>query len=122
MASIPSAPCVGSWTSLFAKSGSALYPMPPSLELLMKVHLEVFSQRIHQVYVCHLGQLLATMADYQLTTASLCKKLTDGQDTQFRRNTRLICMGRVAGLLDHCIMVHPPDLEQDYTFIVVLDT
>jgi hypothetical protein len=48
--------------------------------------------------------------------------MTDTQDTQFQPNTLLTCTGKVVGFLDHRIMVHPPDLEQDYTFIVVLDT
>ncbi|KAH6873613.1 hypothetical protein B0T10DRAFT_588669 [Thelonectria olida] len=54
--------------------------------------------------------------------ASLCKKMTDRQDTQFQANTMFTCTGKVAGLLDHRIMVHPPDLEHDYVFIVVPDT
>ncbi|KAH6866012.1 hypothetical protein B0T10DRAFT_554189 [Thelonectria olida] len=53
--------------------------------------------------------------------ASLCKKMTDRQDTQFQPKTMFTCTGKVAGLLDHHMMVHPPDLERDYVFIVVPD-
>ncbi|KAH7117532.1 hypothetical protein EDB81DRAFT_246016 [Dactylonectria macrodidyma] len=54
--------------------------------------------------------------------ASLCKKMTDRQDTQFQPKAMFTCTGKVAGLLNHHQMIHPPDLERDYVFIVVPDT
>ncbi|KAH7302898.1 hypothetical protein B0I35DRAFT_455424 [Stachybotrys elegans] len=54
--------------------------------------------------------------------ASLCKKMTERRDTQFQTNSLLSCTGKVAGLLDHRLLVHPPPLEQDYVFIVVPDS
>ncbi|KAH6869548.1 hypothetical protein B0T10DRAFT_533801 [Thelonectria olida] len=54
--------------------------------------------------------------------ASLCKKMTERRDTQFQSNVLLTCIGKVAGLLDHRLMVQPPALRQDYVFIVVPDS
>lgn len=52
----------------------------------------------------------------------LCKRMIERQETYFQRNTLFSCTGKVAGFLDHRIMVHPPQLTQDYVFIVVPDT
>jgi len=54
--------------------------------------------------------------------ATLCKKMVDRQNSQFQTHTLFACTGKVAGFLDHRIMVHPPELAQDYIFIVVPDT
>jgi hypothetical protein len=52
----------------------------------------------------------------------LCKRMVEKKETYFRSNTLLSCTGKVAGFLDHRIMVHPPQLSQDYVFVVVPDT
>ncbi|KAM6505394.1 hypothetical protein FSOLCH5_014614 [Fusarium solani] len=54
--------------------------------------------------------------------AALCKKMIERQDTQFQTNALFTCTGKVVGLLDHNIMVHPPGFDRDYVFIVVPDT
>ena len=54
--------------------------------------------------------------------SALCKKMTERRETQFHSNVILSCTGKVAGFLDHRIMVDPPQLTQDYVFIVVPDT
>ncbi|CAI6077744.1 unnamed protein product, partial [Clonostachys chloroleuca] len=46
--------------------------------------------------------------------ASLCKKMAERRDTHFQNNGLLTCTGKVAGLLDHRLMVQPPGLAQDY--------
>lgn len=51
-----------------------------------------------------------------------CKKIAERQNTQFQPNTTFNCTGRIAGFLNHHIMVHPPQLPQDYVFIVVPDS
>jgi hypothetical protein len=53
---------------------------------------------------------------------TLCKKMADRKETHFQSNVLLSCTGKVAGFLDHRIMVHPPQLAQDFVFIVVPDT
>jgi hypothetical protein len=50
---------------------------------------------------------------------SLCKKIIERQDTQFQPNTLFTCPGKVAGFLNHNVMVHPPLLAEDRVFIVV---
>ncbi|KAH7033920.1 hypothetical protein B0J12DRAFT_679897 [Macrophomina phaseolina] len=52
---------------------------------------------------------------------SLCKRMADKTDTHFQPNTLFSCTGKVAGFLNHRIMVHPPQLAQDCVFIVVPD-
>jgi hypothetical protein len=47
-----------------------------------------------------------------------CKKMMERPNTQFQPNTLFHCTGRLAGFLDHRIMVQPPSL-QDYVFIIV---
>jgi hypothetical protein len=54
--------------------------------------------------------------------ALLCKKMVERRDTQFQPGTAFTCTGKVAGLLGHHTMVQPPQLKQDYVFIVVPDT
>jgi len=54
--------------------------------------------------------------------SSLCKRMTERQGTHFQSNTLFSCTGKVAGFLDHRIMINPPQLTQDYVFIVVPDT
>ncbi|OAQ58052.2 hypothetical protein VFPPC_18068 [Pochonia chlamydosporia 170] len=54
--------------------------------------------------------------------ASLCKKMVEKQDTHFQSNTLFTCTAKIAGLLDHNIMLHPPGFDRDYVFIVVPDT
>ena len=51
-----------------------------------------------------------------------CKKMADRASSQFQANTTISCTGRVAGLLSHDMMLHPPPLPQDYVFIVVPDS
>jgi hypothetical protein len=52
----------------------------------------------------------------------LCKKMVERQDTQFQPNAGFTCTGKVAGFLHHHTMVQPPQLKQDYVFIVVPNT
>ncbi|KAH7237980.1 hypothetical protein B0J15DRAFT_538480 [Fusarium solani] len=54
--------------------------------------------------------------------AALCKKMVERQDTQFQANALFTCTGKVVGLLDHNIMVHPPGLDRDYVSTAVPDT
>lgn len=51
-----------------------------------------------------------------------CKKMADRASPQFQANITISCTGRVAGLLSHDMMLHPPPLPQDYVFIVVPDS
>jgi hypothetical protein len=51
-----------------------------------------------------------------------CKKMTERQRSQFQPNTTFNCTGRVVGFLNHDIMVNPPQLREDYVFIVVPDS
>jgi hypothetical protein len=51
-----------------------------------------------------------------------CKKMADRPNTQFQTNATISCTGRVVGLLNHDVMLHPPQLPQDYVFIVVPDS
>ena len=51
----------------------------------------------------------------------LCKGMIERQDTLFQPNILFSCVGKVAGFLDHTLMVYPPQLTQDYVFIVVPD-
>ncbi|KAJ6437542.1 hypothetical protein O9K51_09748 [Purpureocillium lavendulum] len=53
---------------------------------------------------------------------SLCKKMAQRRDSQFQPGAPFTCTGKVAGLLAHKLMRHPPAFEQDYVFIVVPDT
>jgi hypothetical protein len=53
---------------------------------------------------------------------SLCKKMIERQDSQFQPNTLFTCTGKVAGFLNHNVMVHPPLLAEDRVFIVVPTT
>ena len=52
----------------------------------------------------------------------LCRKMVERQETQFQPNTGFIYTGKVAGFLAHHTMVQPPQLKQDYVFIVVPNT
>ena len=52
----------------------------------------------------------------------LYKKMMEKQETNFQPNTLFSCTGKVAGFLDHHIMVKSPLRTQDYVFIVVPDT
>ncbi|KAL6405993.1 hypothetical protein AUP68_10549 [Ilyonectria robusta] len=47
--------------------------------------------------------------------------MVERQGTQFQTNALFTCTGKVVGLLDHNIMVHPPGFDRDYVFIVVPD-
>lgn len=51
-----------------------------------------------------------------------CKKMADRPTTQFQTGITVSCTGRVVGLLNHDVMLHPPHLQQDYVFIVVPDS
>ncbi|KAK7408802.1 hypothetical protein QQX98_009046 [Neonectria punicea] len=48
--------------------------------------------------------------------------MAERRDTQFQNNVLFNCTGKVAGLLDHRLMVQPLGLAQDYVFIVVPDS
>ncbi|UPK92187.1 hypothetical protein LCI18_003122 [Fusarium solani-melongenae] len=50
--------------------------------------------------------------------AILCKKMTERRASQFQAKTQFTCTGKVAGLLDHRVMVHTPGFQRDYVFIV----
>ncbi|KAJ3453747.1 hypothetical protein MRS44_018379 [Fusarium solani] len=52
----------------------------------------------------------------------LCKKMAERRDSQFQASAQFTCTGKVAGLLDHRVMVHPPGFKRDYVFIVVPDS
>ncbi|KJZ68636.1 hypothetical protein HIM_11975 [Hirsutella minnesotensis 3608] len=52
----------------------------------------------------------------------LCKKMAERRDSHFQANIHFTCTGKVAGLLDHRLMVHPPGFDRDYVFIVVPDS
>ncbi|KAM4061648.1 hypothetical protein HRG_013272 [Hirsutella rhossiliensis] len=54
--------------------------------------------------------------------AILCKKMAERRDSQFQTNISFTCTGKVAGLLDHRVMVHQPSSDRDYVFIVVPDS
>ncbi|KAJ6436455.1 complex I intermediate-associated protein 30 [Purpureocillium lavendulum] len=54
--------------------------------------------------------------------AILCKKMAERRDSQFQANIHFTCTGKVAGLLDHRLMVQPPGSDRDYVFIVVPDS
>ncbi|KAM4055599.1 hypothetical protein HRG_008536 [Hirsutella rhossiliensis] len=54
--------------------------------------------------------------------AILCKKMAERRDSQFHTNISFTCTGKVAGLLDHRVMVHQPSSDRDYIFIVVPDS
>lgn len=54
--------------------------------------------------------------------AILCKKMAERRDTHFQAHIHFSCTGKVAGLLDHRLMVHPPGSDRDYVFIVVPDS
>ncbi|EEU38437.1 uncharacterized protein NECHADRAFT_88569 [Fusarium vanettenii 77-13-4] len=70
----------------------------------------------------HLFQVFVIFPIHANPWAALCKKMVERQDTQFQTNALFTCTGKVVGLLDHNIMVHPPGFDRDYVFIVVLDT
>jgi len=48
--------------------------------------------------------------------------MIEREETHFKSNTLFSCAGKVAGFLDHRIMVHPPELTQDRVFIIVPET
>ncbi|KAK4058977.1 hypothetical protein Purlil1_14394 [Purpureocillium lilacinum] len=52
----------------------------------------------------------------------LCKKMAERRDTHFQPHNHFSCTGKVAGLLDHRVMVQPPGSDRDYVFIVVPDS
>ncbi|OAQ57977.1 hypothetical protein VFPFJ_11705 [Purpureocillium lilacinum] len=52
----------------------------------------------------------------------LCKKMAERRDSHFQTNIHFTCTGKVAGLLDHRLMVQPPGSDRDYVFIVVPDS
>ena len=53
---------------------------------------------------------------------SLCRKMIERKESSFQSDVILTCTGKVAGFLDHRIMVNPPQLTEDHVFIVVPDT
>lgn len=52
----------------------------------------------------------------------LCKKMAERRDTHFQAHIHFSCTGKVAGLLDHRLMVQPPGSHRDYVFIIVPDS
>jgi hypothetical protein len=48
--------------------------------------------------------------------------MAERRDSQFQASAQFTCTGKVAGLLDHRVMVHPPGFKRDYVFIVVPDS
>ncbi|KAK4078074.1 hypothetical protein Purlil1_12095 [Purpureocillium lilacinum] len=52
----------------------------------------------------------------------LCKKMAERRDTHFQPHIHFSCTGKVAGLLNHRVMVQPPGCDRDYVFIVVPDS
>ena len=52
---------------------------------------------------------------------SFCTRMIKKNETEFQPNTIFSCTGKVAGFLDHSVMISPPQLAQDYIFIVVPD-
>jgi hypothetical protein len=51
-----------------------------------------------------------------------CKKMADRQTTQFQPGTMFSCTGRVVALLNHQLMIQPPQLPQDLVLMVAPDT
>ncbi|KJZ68888.1 hypothetical protein HIM_11721 [Hirsutella minnesotensis 3608] len=52
----------------------------------------------------------------------LCRKMAERRDSHFQASIHFTCTGKVAGLLDHRLMVQPPGSDRDYVFIVVPDS
>lgn len=50
------------------------------------------------------------------------KNILNGADSPFQPNIFFSCSGKVAGFLDHGIMLDPPDFKEDRVFIVVPDS
>ena len=50
------------------------------------------------------------------------QKMLDGGESPFQPGISFSCTGKVAGFLNHGIMVNPPHLKQDRVFIVVPDS
>lgn len=70
----------------------------------------------------HLFQVFVVFPIHVNPWKLLCSKMIDRRDTQFQSGTTFTCTGKVVGFLGHHTMVHPPQLEQDYVFIVAPDT
>jgi hypothetical protein len=47
--------------------------------------------------------------------------MIEKKESLFQPNTLFSCTGKVAGFLNHNLMVYPPQLTQDYIFMVVPD-
>lgn len=71
---------------------------------------------------CHPFQVFVIFPIHANPWTSLCKKMAERRDSQFHPHAHLTCTGKVAGLLAHRAMRHPPAFEEDYVFIVVPDT
>lgn len=70
----------------------------------------------------HAFQVFVIFPIYKKPWDILCKKIIEGSQTYFQPGATFACSGRVAGLLDHKIMIKPPRLEEDYILIIVPDT
>src|SRR5436190_7195276 len=53
---------------------------------------------------------------------SLYRKMIKRKESSFQSDIILSCTGKVAGFLNHYIMVNPPQLMEDHVFIIMLDT
>ncbi|XP_044714541.1 uncharacterized protein HRG_11895 [Hirsutella rhossiliensis] len=50
------------------------------------------------------------------------EKMAERKDSYFQPSIPFTCTGKVAGLLSHRVMIHPPGSDRDYVFIVVPDS
>ncbi|KAM5358196.1 hypothetical protein ACJZ2D_015510 [Fusarium nematophilum] len=72
--------------------------------------------------VSHPFQVFVIFPIHTNPWAILSKKMIERRDSQFQPNTQFTYTGKVAGLLDHRVMVNPPGFEREYVFIVVPDS
>ncbi|KJZ67924.1 hypothetical protein HIM_12687 [Hirsutella minnesotensis 3608] len=70
----------------------------------------------------HPFQVFAIFPIHANPWATLCRKMAERRDSQFQPNIPFACTGKVAGLLHHRVMNHPPGSDRDYVFVVVPDS
>ncbi|KAM4055577.1 hypothetical protein HRG_008555 [Hirsutella rhossiliensis] len=113
------APATPATTGPSARSGrhpAEVLRLPPAFDLYHPGSLTRSSQGFHPFQVFVIFPIRAN------PWAILCKKMAERRDSQFHTNISFTCTGKVAGLLDHRVMVHQPSSDRDYIFIVVPDS
>ncbi|KND92539.1 hypothetical protein TOPH_02790 [Tolypocladium ophioglossoides CBS 100239] len=70
----------------------------------------------------HPFQVFAIFPIHANPWAILCKKMVKRRDSHFQGSIHFTYTGKVAGLLNHRVMAHPPGSDRDYVFIVVPDS